>query len=309
MSILVQTGYGGSGGDNPSMEYEYTGTSNLTYDVVYNGNIPMIQWRLKLLTSGKLKIKSSTQDIIDVFLVGGGGGSPCGTPSPIGSGGGGGGYVTTQLNHDVKKNTEYDIIIGAGGVGTQYGSAGGKGGTTTAFGLSAEGGYGSYPADNFSVWEGSRTGAGGNGGSGGGTSRRDEDIEGYENNFIGLGIGTTTREFGELDGALYAGGGGGGAQGASYDYYTQPGNGGSNGNNGGVGKLELSSSWQDTGGSGGSGGGGKGGHYSDTSCDGKPNTGGGAGGTNGDAASDGDETHLGHNGGSGIVVIRGRYST
>lgn len=91
----------------------------------------------------------------------------------------------------------------------------------------------------------------------------------------GVGQRTTTREFGEATGTLYAGGGAGGGE-----YTYSPGG---------------------TGGSGGGGHGGTGG--GSNGVDAIANTGGGGGG--GGADND-DSTGYGASGGSGILIIRNR---
>ena len=157
---------------------------------------------------------------------------------------------------------------------------GARGGTSSlvcsaaAINLSAAGGYPGVPS-----------GPGGNGGSGGGGSNNANGAAGSggsngSNGFAsaggsgtsptngGIGQGSTTREFGEAGGTLYAGGGGGGF-----------------GNS-------------DAGRAGGAGGGGTGGGWSGPpATNGQPNTGGGAGGN-------GHLTGVIAAGGSGIVIIR-----
>lgn len=210
---------------NPNMAYTFVGGDHEQIDDG-NGN-----WRIKLKSSGTLKFTNfgKWDGKVDVFCVGGGGGGGrlYNIALPFSGSGGGGGYTTTCLEITTELNIPYGITIGAGGAGTtgnQGANVGGEGGTTTAFGLSAAGGKGG----NHSV--------GGAGGSGGGSSartRKDQDDktnrmgyggnggsdgsdgfsgrEGYngENGTPGKGQGTTTREFGEAAGDLYAGGGGG----------------------------------------------------------------------------------------------------
>lgn len=232
-----------------------------------------------------------------------------------GGAGGGGGYTQTQRNISVSSGTEYSIVVGAGGAtvkrqnGTYYpwGSDGkrvqfvsGKaGGNTTAFGYTANGGSpGHVEKDDYSYG-----GAGGSGGGGmqvpvsssstagrygqpmtGGSDGSDSTYTGSESTTsrpttcAGQGQGTTTREFGESSGQLYAGGGGSGNA-----YYNGTG--------------------YDAAAPGGSGGGGAGGYKGTTSAQaGSANTGGGGGGSpvssgSGEYASSGA-------GGSGIVIIR-----
>ena len=227
------------------------------YLMTYTGNCTMIDdgsgnWRVKFLTTGSLTFTSAMT--IDVFLVGGGGGGGYGQAHT--GGGGGGGYTKTQLGVSVAANSTKSITIGSGGSGNS-----GSGGTTRAFNYSANGGSGGSTAT-------SDPGPGGDGGSGGaylwGSGGSDGGDGGGD--LGGSGQGTTTREFGERSGTLYAGGGGSGA-----------------------------------GTSGGSGGGGYGGQDGAAPVAGTANTGGGGGG--GGIYASGD--YNGAAGGSGIVVIRG----
>lgn len=248
--------------------FSYSGAYSLFQDSAY-------QWRLKFLTSGVVNFShlGCFSSGIDVFCVGGGGGG-C-------NAGGGGGYTGTSRGVGVSAGTNYTIEIGAGGtIGSGYpypesaSYSGNAGGNTSAFGLIVGGGQ---AASNIDVSRG------GNGGSGGGVHGNGEWTSGnggsdggaggtgakpHPQSFAGSGQGSTTREFGEAWGTLYAGGGGGG------NYGGGP------------------AGW------GGSGGGGNG--YADgiEGIEGTANTGGGGGGGWG-------QGH-GYSGGSGIVVIRDR---
>lgn len=206
--------------------YTYTGSATLVDDGNY-------RWRIKFLTSGTLTFSSlGNSSGIDVFLVGGGGGT-YEKGSSAASGGGGGGYTKTDTNVAISTGTTYTITVGAGG------TSGADGGTTSAFGLSVSGGKGvsgstsggnggSGGAAYYAASGGSNGGNGGNGGNGEGKG--------------GTGQGTTTREFGETSGTLYAGGGacavgtgsggsgGGGSSQASASANTGGGAGGSNEN-------------------------------------------------------------------------------
>jgi hypothetical protein len=239
-------------GGTPSAElpkFTYSGE----FQLVNEGNK---NWKLKLLTGGKLRFTNLGTGIngIDVFCVGGGGGG--GYNNNYG-GGGGGGYTTTVKGLSIQPYTEYNIEIGAGGPAFT------DGGDTSAFSVVAKGGK-----------TGGSDSGGGDGGSGGG---------GYAGNYAaggnggsdgsngtagstssGIGQGTTTKEFQESSGALYAGGGGGGGQGG--------------------------------GGKGGSGGGGNGGSDSAAATAGATNTGGGGGGAG--------QLRIAGEGGSGIVILR-----
>lgn len=247
------------GGTVDRLDFTYTGQYN---ERLEDGVV-------EFLTSGVLKFKKEAA--IDAFLVGGGGGGGSGkytSGTYSGGGGGGGGYTETLLNIVPRANTEYPIVIGAGGTSAL------KGGDTSAFGKIVSGGTGGGIAST-----GNAGGAGGNGGSGGGGGGKhgykganggsDGANGGYADGSAsaGTGQGTTTREFGESTGRLYAGGGGGGGG------YT-------------------------SGGTGGSGGGGNGATFqtSTAATGGTDNTGGGGGGNTGGGN--------GANGGSGIVCIR-----
>jgi len=244
---------------NPNMAYTYTGSHEKIDDG--SGN-----WRIKFKSSGTLKFTNlgKWNGVIDLFLVGGGGAGGSGNWDANNGYGkaGSGGYTKTQKSIQAAVNTAYSIVIGAGGQ-----SAFASGGSTSAFGVTAGGGT--------KLGGGSGGGAYGNnqvnnGGSDGGNG----DPQNAANIGIdhwgspGKGQGTTTREFGESTGTLYAGGGGAGGNGSAQA-------------------------------KGGSGGGGNG-AYSGTNAQptsGEANTGGGGGGMYYNL------TNVGK-GGSGIVVIR-----
>lgn len=166
-----------------------------TYQVLDDGGG---NWRIKFLSSGTFTPLKNM--VIDVFLVGGGGGagsSYCGA--------GGAGYTTTVRSVVVAANTAYPIVVGA--AGTQTYTVQSDGGTSSAFSAVANGGHHSVSGDKT----GKKTGA--NGGSGGGGQYADGGTDGSDgatgDTAGGKGQGTTTREFGEADGDLYASGGGG----------------------------------------------------------------------------------------------------
>lgn len=177
---------------------------------IENGN-SIYDWKIYILNSGTLTFTDETPDI-DVFLVGGG---AAGNYAWAKGAGGGGGYTKTISGLSIDPGTNYNIVVGTGGIGSQ--TAGGMaGGATSAFGYTASGG--SALPSNGSY--------GGNGGSGGGSGSHNGD---RDNIWItsgvggkdgangagtkpGTGQGTTTREFGEIDGLLYATGGDGGLE-------------------------------------------------------------------------------------------------
>ena len=235
----------------------YSGTSEKIDDG--SGN-----WRIKFKSSGTLKFTNlgKWDGKLDVFCVGGG--CAGGSGNWDGNNGygkaGSGGYTKTQKSVQVTVNTAYSIVIGAGGQ-----SAFAPGGSTSAFGVTANGGT--------KLGGGSGGGAYGNnqvnnGGSDGGNG----DPQNAANIGIdhwgspGKGQGTTTREFGEPTGTLYAGGGGAGGNGSAQAH-------------------------------GGAGGGGNGAWNGHQPTSGEANTGGGGGGMYYGL------TNVGK-GGSGIVVIR-----
>lgn len=242
---------------NPNMTYTYTGEHEKIDDG--SGN-----WRIKFKSSGTLKFTNlgKWDGKLDVFCVGGG--CAGGSGSWDGNNGygkaGSGGYTTTQKNVQSAANTSYSIVIGAGGQ-----SAFAAGGNTTAFGVTANGGT--------KLGGGSGGGAYGNtqvnnGGSDGGNGDPQDaaNIGIDHNGSPGRGQGSTTREFGEPTGTLYAGGGGAGGNGSAQAH-------------------------------GGAGGGGNGAWNGHPQTSGETNTGGGGGGMYYGL------TNVGK-GGSGIVVIR-----
>lgn len=286
-------------------EYTYTGSHQLIDDG--DGN-----WRIKFLTSGTLTLKKAAD--VDIFCVGGGGAGGSATlrytyydedsgtnktdysQAWRGGGGGGGGKTATLKAQSLAGGTAYSVVVGSGGAPTAYTSYntyyyGGSGGTS-GFGLRASaerlvsaygGDYGYYAGDVGSSYpNGGNGGSGGsgyagNGGSNGGNGGGQNSV-----NFgrYGRGQGTTTREFGEASGALYAGGGGCGVTPEGGADYSARGYGGSGGGGDGASSANAAGS------------------------SGSANTGGGGGGTGGHAtlyaANDGKPG----SGGSGIVIIR-----
>ena len=194
--MIFNTHYPYIGGGGGVPQFTYTGT----YEYIDDGGG---NWRIKFLTSGTFTpLKNMTAD---AFLVGGGGGGMTGEKNPAdsnklaGSGGGGGNTVTVK-SVTLTANTGYSVTIGAGG------NVGADGSNTSAFGASAEGGKKGYKSGSYFY--------GGAGGSGGGCQLGNGGSNGAAgaNGSFGIGgagQGTTTREFGESTGDLYAGGGGG----------------------------------------------------------------------------------------------------
>lgn len=154
-------------------------------------------WRIKVLSSGTLTWLGEDTEI-DVFLVGGGGGSP----SSYLSGGAGGGYTVTRKKIKVTKGQTIQIVIGAGGADSDGGS------TTISIAPDAVAQGGKKSSQTAGGDGGSGGGAGGGASSGkGGSDGEDGGIA--DSYTVGKGQGTTTREFGDLEGDLYSGGGSG----------------------------------------------------------------------------------------------------
>lgn len=225
-------------------EFAYTGD----YEIVDDSDNPISDfaswknnWKIRFLTSGTLTFTklNGWNGQLDVFLVGGGGAGGNGVwangyvqPDQRG-GGAGAGYTMTKTGVSVTINTPYSINIGAGAAApwTDPKENGSAGGDTSAFSFTAKGG--GAP----------QGGSGANGGSGGGNSGHEGATDGGGGTNAGAGQGTTTREFGESTGKLYATGGSGvskkngqantgdGGSGGKYTE-TQPGNTASGGSGG-----------------------------------------------------------------------------
>ena len=234
-TVIVVTDYSVSIPLSTIPEFTYTGD----YEIVNDSDEPITvsqdNWKIRFLTSGTLTFTNlnGADGGIDVFLVGGGGGTKWSVAGNVYSGGAGGGYTQTGKAITVTTNTPYTIDIGAGGIGAA------DGGTTSAFGLSAGGG--GHPT-------GSSGAAGGSGGGGyvhanasgtsasgagnGGSDGSDGITAGSGGGDGGKGQGTTTREFGEENGKLYAGGGAGASNKGSVSPVGGAGGGGNMGSDG-----------------------------------------------------------------------------
>lgn len=234
-------------------------------DTEYSGEYEAVTdedgWQMRILTSGTLRF--SGQKYVDIFAVGGGGGGAQGHDGKAG-GGGGGGHCATVSGVTLIANHTYTITVGDGGSVNMDGHY-----TRMDDIIIADGGSTGNDGDDPR-----RGGDGGSGGGGGNNTGITEAGNGGSNGangtgpYYGYGDHTTTREFGETSGTLYAGGGAGG-------------------------NIQTRTVYR-----GGTGGGG------DGACDnaglnataGRPNTGGGGGG--------GGITMAASNGGSGILIIR-----
>ena len=205
----------GTGGGGGMPQFTYTGT----YDIITEPE----GWRIKFLTSGTFTPKSAVD--VDIFCVGGGGdGTNYYVRDKFKNSqgldiertaygyGGGGGYTHTETEVSLSALTAYTVIVGDSGESSVF-----KQGDTVL--CTANGG-----SDGANVANGS----GGNGGSGGasggyysqyaikkhyynGKMRVEPGTDGANGEqytgTAGTGQGTTTREFGEISGDLYASGG------------------------------------------------------------------------------------------------------
>lgn len=270
--MIVNAGYRGKVG--AASKFTYTGQYNVRKDGV-----------VELLTSGTIVFLEPK--VIDVFCVGGGGSGgffKSGTGAQTGFGGGGGGYTATLRKVNVTGS--YEVTVGAGGIAGQTNGGGGA----SAFGglITANGGYGHQSSSSdLDMIRGANGGSGGGGGvasnsdyGAGGSNGNDGERGYYPQTIIGgKGQGTTTREFGEANGKLYAGGGGGGRY------------------------ISAQSPVVSAGGSGGGGTGGWcGTANTQAAAAGVANTGGGGGG--GAIGPDTSVNVPGASGGSGIVCFR-----
>ena len=264
-AVEIKADYQAAISFNTIPDFTYTGDFEIVSDDDQPITVSQGNWKIRFLTSGTLTFTNlnGAENGIDVFLVGGGGGGSRAA--------GGGGYTKTLKAVKVTIGTAYAIEVGAGGIaGVGNSKAGSAGGTSNAFGASANGGE--AKTNGATSFVGANGGSGGGAGSsnGAGGQGGSDGSDGFHRNGTnqdsGKGQGITTREFGESGGKLYAGGGGGGT---------------------------ITSS---NGGAGGDGGGGDGGNTSGGATSGETNTGGGGGG----AAN----SKAGGAGGSGIVTIR-----
>lgn len=188
----------GTGGTGGVPEFTYTGQCETLNDG--GGN-----WRVKFLTSGTLTVVKLIT--IDAFLVGGGAGGGKWDAAFSGPGGGSG-RTGTYAGKTLQPGTNYSIVIGSGGAGNTSALAT-AGGATSAFGESISGGdassslgHGSNGGSGGAAMSNSGTKAGGSNGSNG------ENLV-FEGNtyYGGSGQASTTKEFADSSGTLYASGG------------------------------------------------------------------------------------------------------
>lgn len=217
----------------------WSSVSGFAYTVL-SGTAPTVvgdiegDWELHFEADCKLRIDNFPLDAVDMFAVGGGGGSISRSHTGYQIGGGGGGYTKSVGNIAIANKDILDIVVGAGGVNGANGGAssvsvnsttkvtanGGNGATGAA---GAKGGSGGGAGGAQTVgggWGASTGGNGGNGGSnGGGGSSGGHGYNHQWNETIwnwtggGGGQGYSTKAFHELGVQIgtvaYAPGGGG----------------------------------------------------------------------------------------------------
>ena len=262
-----------------------------------------------ITTDGDYKVHTFTSDgtftptsvsgdgYVEYLIIAGGGAGGSGREyNIIGGGGGAGGYLTGL--YQVTKDTDYAIVVGAGGDGVDS-STQNSGANSSGFGLTAVGGGAG----------GTYNSKGNDGGSGGGTGLRSSGQDftgGAATSGQGNAGGTGTTFGGTGSANSGAGGGGAGAAGSN-----------GSGGTGGAGGAGLASSI--TGSSVTRAGGGGGGGRSSAGAGGSGgagagSTGGGADATDGTGSGGGGSTHshpgsthAGGDGGNGIVIVRFKF--
>ncbi len=199
--MIGRTNAGGAAANISIDIYSYTGSYSIIDDG--DGNT-----RVKFLTSGTLILSRSVT--VDVFIVGGGGGGAGSQGGSAWCGGGAGGYTGTWSSIYLEAGVSYTITVGAGGTAGPSTGLAGTGGKSWAFNETLYYANGGTGGNSSGTQAG---GYGGNGGSGGGDFGGNGGSNGSNGGGTtapGIGQGTTTREFAESSGDLYAGAGGGG---------------------------------------------------------------------------------------------------
>jgi hypothetical protein len=173
--------------------------------------------RTATFTSSGTFTTSSTTSSVDTLIVAGGGGGGH-LVNAWGPGGGGGGGLLYYTNLAVTPSTDYAITVGSGG------SKGSRGGNSSAFGYTAQGG-GLGGTDNNSA--GGSGGSGGGGGAYGGSGGAGTSGQGYNgsNGTGGGGPGGGAGGTGGTGGGLGGPGLANSISGSSYTY-SKGGNGG-----------------------------------------------------------------------------------
>ena len=192
-------------------DFVWGGTKGTDYEIFQDDETVIPEGDYQKYTNWKARIYTSITVIpnrdgdIDAFLLGAGAsGSSRESGGDNYGAGGGSGYTKTLKNIQLTANTQYQIEIGSGGRSVSDnadGVDGKKGGSTSAFENTAEGGNQSIIIETYA--------SGGDGGSGGAGNGGRPGTDGSDGTGErpGRGQGTTTREFGEPSGKLYADGG------------------------------------------------------------------------------------------------------
>lgn len=253
--MIANTHYGYVG-KSKAPKFTYTGNYNVRDDGV-----------VELLTSGTIVFLEPK--VIDVFMVGGGGAGRTEYVGAIldGLGGGGGGYTRTIKQLAINENSQFPVTIGDGGNYAAYSGSGkgGPGGATSFGDFTVNGGA----AGGTGTGGNTTGGSGGSGGGAGVNSSSDYGSGGSDGNDGekgndagtkrgGTGQHSTTREFGESTGKLYAGGGGGGRYMSAQSPVISSGGAGGGGsgawiNTNGTNKQGAAAGIANTGGGGGGG--------------------------------------------------------
>lgn len=188
-----------------------------------------------------------TNQVINLIVVGAGGGGTGGYNMYGYGHGGGGGAKNYSSKVDIVKHQNYFVSIGIGGSGVNYGYNANSGGTSTAFGIAANGGSGATVSTGGSGGAGLYSGGAGNKGTWGGNCNGANGVNGAGG---GGGGGFSLYQSGTVSVGGTNGGGNGGCQTGD----GQSGNYGSGGGGGGGGEPFYSSEkYPTSGGSGGSG--------------------------------------------------------
>lgn len=244
--------------------FTYSGKHKIVNDSGNTITTSTGNWNIIFTTGGLFKATAlnGAKDGIDVFVVGGGGNGGASLATEVGGymysaggGGGGGGYRQNSFNVKINENSNYEITIAS------------RGGTSSAFGVSASGGSnGGKGQDVGDAYGGGEGGTGGSEGGRGSVNNANSGENGEDGAYPF--VGTTGKRYGP-----------GGAGGSSY--------------NGGYNDGAGESSKTYTGGKDGGG---------NSHSNATANSGGGGGG--GTYTKDG-AVDAG-NGASGIVIIRNK---
>ena len=281
--------WSGSGWDQMSNKFSATGGTESTYS---SGGT---NYKVHTFTSSGAFTPTAAGSV-DYLVIGGGGG---GGAAHAGAGGAGGYRTSTAFTLSA---TSYSITVGGGGAGAASNATRGANGANSVFStITSTGGGGGGSRDDSGNSNPQDGAAGGSGGGGAGADNGPK-VGGAgtsgQGNAGGSGAGGGTEA---------TGGGGGGAAGTGPNATSGVAGAGGGGNSSSINGTAVTRAGGGGGGAytgrtrglGGSGGGGNG-SSSVLGSNGSANYGGGGGGGSSSAAAH----NAGHNGGSGIVIIR-----